>query len=142
MGRGSSFARWTAGGGCPQMGCCYFLICHRTAAEVGDVVHAGGDAGDAFVVEGAPLPAVGDGIGEGTNFVGMQALQVFALAIKHAHVRAEEFVGGADEEIAIEVFHVDEAVWAVVDGVDVGESSGGVGEADDFFDWIDGADGV
>ena len=115
-------------------------MCHCVAAEVGDVIHAGGDAGDAFVVERAPLPAVGDGIGERTNFVGMQALQVFALAEEHAHVRTEKFVSGADEEIAIEIGDIDEAVRAVVDGVDVGESSGGVGEANDFFDWIDGAD--
>jgi len=32
-------------------------------------------------------------------------------------VRAEEFVGRADEEIAVEGFDVDEAVRGVVDGV-------------------------
>ena len=99
--------------------------------EIGDVVDAGGDAGDAFVVERAPLPAVGDGVGEGADFVGMQALQVLALAEEHSHVRAEEFVGGADEEIAIEGGDVDEAVRAVVDGVDVGERSSSVSEAND-----------
>ena len=106
---------------------------HSCAAEVGDVFHAGGDSGDAFVVERAPLPAVGDRVCVRANFVGTKALEVLALAEEHAHVRAEEFVGGAGEEIAVERGDVDEAVRAVVDGVDVGEGSGRVGEADDFF---------
>ena len=76
------------------------------------------------------------------NFVRPQALQVLALAEEHAHVRAEKFVGGADQKIAIERGDVDQAVRAVVDGVDVGERSGGVREADDFFYRIDGADRV
>ena len=44
-------------------------------------------------------------------------------------MRAEEFVGGAHQKIAIERGHVDESVRAVVDGVNVGEGSGLVGEA-------------
>ena len=84
----------------------------------------------------------GNRVRVGTNFVGTQALEVLALAEEHAHVRAEEFVSRAHQEIAIERGHVDQAVRAVVDGVDVGEGAGGVGEADDFFYRIDGADGV
>ena len=122
--------------------CCEAIVAMRAAAEIGYVFHARGDAGDAFVVERAPLPAVGDGVGEGTDFVGTQALQVLALAEEHSHVRAEEFVGGADEKIAIERGDIDEAVRAVVDGIDVSERAGGVGEADDFLDGIDGADRV
>ena len=67
---------------------------------------------------------------------------MLALAEEHAHVRAEKFVSRAHQKIAIERGHVDQAVRAVVNGVDVGERSGGVSEADDFFDRIDRADGV
>src|SRR5580658_1040349 len=60
--------------------------------QIGDVLDASGDPGDAFVIERAPLPAIRDGVGERTHFVGAQALQVLAFAEKHSHVRAEEFV--------------------------------------------------
>src|SRR5216683_2418355 len=103
----------------------------RVAAEVGDVVHAGGDAGDAFVVERAPLPAVGNGVSKRANFVRTQAGEMLALAEEDSHVRAKEFVGGADEKIAVEV-----------DGVDVGERSIRVRQTNDFFYRIDGADRV
>ena len=112
------------------------------AAEISEILHAGGDAGDAFVVERAPLPAIRNRVCVRTNLVRTQALEVLALAEEHAHVRAKEFVGRARQEIAIERGDVDQAVRAVVDGVDVGEGSGGVGEADDFFHGIDGAYGV
>ena len=112
------------------------------AAEIGDVLDAGRDAGDALVVERAPLPAVWNGVSERTNLVGTQALQVFALAEENSDVGAEEFVGGADEKVAVERGDIDQAVRAVVHGIDVGERSGGVGEADDLFDGIDGADRV
>ncbi len=94
------------------------------------------------MVERAPLPAIRNRIGVRENFVRAQALQVLALAEEDAHVRAEEFVGRTRQKIAIERGHVDQPVRAVVHGVDVGESSRGVGEADDFLDWIDGANGI
>src|SRR5208282_6912273 len=71
-----------------------------------------------------------------------QTCEMLALAEENAQVRAEEFVGGADEEITIERGDVDQAVRTVVDGIDIGEDAGGVREADDFFYRIDGADGV
>ena len=67
---------------------------------------------------------------------------MLALAEENSHVRSEEFVSGADEKVAIERGHVDQAVRAVVYGVDVGERSGGVRQADDLFDGIDRADRV
>src|ERR1700727_2533056 len=114
----------------------------RMTAEVGEVVDAGGNAGDAFVVKRAPLPAVGNGVSERADFVRMEAAKMLALAEKNPHVRAEKFVGRTDQEIAVEGGDVDQAMRAIVDGVDVGEGSGGVGEADDLFDGIDGADSV
>ncbi len=91
----------------------------RRTAKGSYVVDARGDAGDAFVIERPPLPAVGDGVGERADFVGMQASKVFTLAEQDAHVRTEEFVGGADQEVAVEGGDVDEAVRAVVDGINV-----------------------
>src|ERR1700678_931587 len=87
----------------------------RTAAEIGDVIHAGCDSGYAFVIQRAPLPAVGDGVGERADFVGTQVLEMLAFAEENAHVRTEKFVGGAGEEIAVERGYIDEAVGAVVD---------------------------
>ena len=46
---------------------------------------------------------------------------MLALAIKNAQMRTEEFVRGADQEIAIESAHVDGSVRRVVDGVDVAQ---------------------
>ena len=98
--------------------------------------------GDALVVERAPLPAVGHGVGERTHFVRTQPRQMIALAEENAHMRSEEFVGGADEEVAIERGHVDEAVRAIVHGVDVGKRTGGVSQADDRLHRIDRAHGI
>ena len=67
---------------------------------------------------------------------------MLALAEEHAHVRAEKFVSRARQKIAIERGNVDQAVRAVVHGVDVGERAGGVGEPHDFLHGIDGADGI
>src|SRR6202790_5732500 len=111
-------------------------------AEVGEIVDTSSNAGDAFVVQSAPLPAVGNCVGEWTDFVGAQAGEMPALAEEHSHVRAEELVSGADKKIAIERGDVDEAVRAVVDGINVDERANGVGEAGDFFDRMDGADGI
>src|SRR5579872_968698 len=90
-------------------------------AEVGHVFHARGDAGDAFVIQRAPLPAVRNGVRIRTDLVGAEALQVFALSEKHTHVRSEKFVGGASQEVAVEIADVDESVRAVVDGIHVDE---------------------
>src|SRR5580658_1392106 len=93
--RWSSFARRT--GESPVPTCSVFTsVCtcsHDVATQVGYVVHAGGDTGDAFVVERAPLPAIWNRVRVGANFVRAQALEVLALAEEHAHVWAEEFVG-------------------------------------------------
>ena len=53
---------------------------------------------------------------------------------------SKKFVGGASEKIAVECGHIDQAVRSVVNRVDVGQGSGALGEADDFFHRIDGAD--
>ncbi len=72
----------------------------------------------------------------------MKFLEQLALAVERAHVRAEEFVGRADEKVGVERAHVDGAVGRVMNGVDEHERAGGVRELGDFGDGIDGADGV
>ena len=94
------------------------------------------------MIQRAPLPAVGNRVGVGADFVRTKALEVLALAEEHAHVRAEEFVSRARQEIAIERSDVDQAVRAVVNGVDVGEGSGLMGELYNLFHGIDGADRI
>ena len=54
---------------------------------------------------------------------------MLALAIERAHVGTEEFVGRADEEIAIEGFDVDRTVGRVMDGINIDHGAGGSGRA-------------
>ena len=49
----------------------------NAASEVGEVFDTGGDASDAFVVERAPFPAVGNFVGVGADFIRMQAREMF-----------------------------------------------------------------
>ncbi len=77
--------------------------------------------------------------GEGANLVRPHPLQMFALA-EGCPGAAEELVSGADQKIAVERSHVDEAVRAVVHGVHVGKRPETVGKANDILDGIDGAD--
>ncbi len=56
--------------------------------------------------------------------------------------QSEEFVGRARQKIAVERGNVDQAVRAVVDGVNVGERSGGVGQLHYNSDRINRADGI
>jgi hypothetical protein len=67
---------------------------------------------------------------------------VFALAVEDAHVGAEEFVGGTDEEIAVDGAHIDGSVWGVVNGVDATEGADLVGQPGDFADIVNRADGI
>ncbi len=69
----------------------------------------------------------------------MQPLQVLALAVENAHVRAEEFVSRAGQEIAVECTYVNRAVRSVVDGIDVTQRSGLPRQAHHFGDVVDGA---
>ena len=112
------------------------------AAEIRYVFHAGFDAGDALVIQCAPFPAVRNCIGVGPHLVRPKVLEVLALAVEHAHVRSEEFVCRAGQEVAVERRDVDEPVRSVVDGIDVAKGAGRVSQAYDFLDGIDGADRI
>src|SRR6478672_519948 len=94
------------------------------------------------MIQRTPLPAAGNGIGVGADFVWAQALQVFAFAIENTHVRSKKLVGGAGQEIAIQSTDVNGPVRCVVDRVDVGEGSFLMSQLDDFSYIVDGAHGV
>src|ERR1700722_764564 len=110
--------------------------------EVGNISHARRNARNAFVVERAPLPAVRNGIGVGPYFVRPQPLKMLALAEEHTHVRPEKLISRADQEIAIEVGYIDQAVGRVMNGVNVSERSSSVCESDNFLHRIDCANGI
>ena len=112
------------------------------SAEFGDVIDGSADAGDEFLNLRAGFPAIGRMVVGGANFVRMKLLEQLALAVERAHVRAEEFVGRADEKIGVESAHIDGAVRRIVDGVDEHQRPDGVSELGYFGDGIDGADGV
>src|SRR5436309_14172312 len=92
-------------------------------AEIGEIVHTGGNSRNAFVIERSPFPTVGDGIGVGADFVRHETLEVLAFSVEHAHMRAEKFIGRTYKEIAIKGADVDGTVRRVVDGTDVGRRS-------------------
>ena len=72
----------------------------------------------------------------------MQTFQMLALAIEHTHVRAEEFVSRAHQEIAIQRSDINRPVRCIVDSINVCQGATVVGKLHDFFDWIDRAHGV
>jgi hypothetical protein len=112
------------------------------AANLGDVVDGGADSRDEFLKLRTGFPAIGACVGRGANFIRMKFLEQLALAVERAHVRAEEFVGRADEKIGVERAHIDRAVRRVVNGVDEHERADSVGQLGYFSDGVDGADGV
>ena len=58
-------------------------------------------------------------MGVGCDLVRLQAREMLLLAIEHAHVGAEEFVRGANQEVAIEGANIDGTVRRVVHSIDV-----------------------
>ncbi len=113
-----------------------------TAAQVFPVINGGFDSCDAFVVQSAPLPTIWNFVSIGADFVGAKVLQMFPLSIENAHVRTEEFVSRANEEIAVDGADVDCSMGRIVNGVDVAERSGLARQAHNFGDVVDGAHGV
>src|SRR5438552_3402419 len=102
------------------------------------VFNAGNDAGDAFVIQRPPFPAAGDCVGIGANFVGLQPFQMLALAIEDAHVGSKEFVGRANQEVAIEGADVDRPVWRVMYRIDVRHGAGFARQPNNVLHMVDG----
>src|SRR5262249_24987360 len=88
------------------------------------------------------LPTIWTRIMCGTHFIRPKALQIFALPEERTHMWPEELIWRADQEIAVEFFDVDQAMRAVVNGVDICQSAMRVGQTSDFFDWVNGSNGV
>ena len=112
------------------------------ASDLGDVVDGGGDSRHALVVLRAGFPAVGQLLAADAQLVGTQALQLLALAVENALVRAEEFVAGTGQEVSVDGLHVDETVRGVVHCIDERHCSDCVRQADGFLNVVDGADRV
>lgn len=83
-----------------------------------------------------------DGVRGGEELVRTQGLQQLRPCGEDAVVGAEELVGGADEEVRAEVFHVDRGVRGVVHAVDVEQRPGVVHEAGYLRERRPGADQV
>src|SRR5260370_11465932 len=112
------------------------------AAELSEVIDCCANAGDQLLDLRAGFPSVGERIVGRAYFVWLELQQALALAVERAHVRAEEFVGRADQEIAIERADIDWPVGRVVDGIDEPQRAGFVSQYRDFRDGADGANGV
>ena len=82
-------------------------------------VDGGGRTGQDLVRQGAELEPLRHGVGGGHELVRAQGLEQIGRSRKHAAVRAEELVRGADEQVGPESRYVDQMVRGVVDAVDV-----------------------
>src|SRR5580692_3173614 len=91
------------------------------------------------MIKGAPLPAIWNRVGVGANLEGIEPFQVFTLAIENAYVRAKEFVGRADQKIAVESADIDGPMRRIVNRIDVSHRVPFVSEADDLRDVVDRA---
>src|SRR2546427_8751322 len=60
-----------------------------------------------------------------------------ALAVEHAHVRPEEFVRRASEEVAIERSHINRPMRRVMDGIDERQRTCLMRQANNLLDGID-----
>ena len=81
------------------------------------------------MIQRAPLPALRNRIRIGAQLVRLKARQVFALSIKHTHMRTEKFVSGAGQKIAIQLSNVNRPVWRVMDCIDIRHRAGLMREA-------------
>src|SRR5579864_7167065 len=105
--------------------------------KISQIVNTRRDPGDAFMIKRAPLPAIGNRIGVGANFVGIEPLQVLTFTEEHAHMRTEELVSRAHQEIAVERTHIDGTMWRVVDCINVSHRAALMSKPDDLRDVID-----
>ena len=115
---------------------------HVALAEVGDEVDGRGRPGHALVVQRAGLPHV-----RRVGLLGGQAQRLstsrgLAARVHEPDVRAEELVGGAEQEVAADGPDVDRAVQRVVHRVDDAQRAGLARQRRGARDVVDGADGV
>ena len=111
-------------------------------ADVGDEVDGRDRARQALEVRRPRLPHVGR-----LRVLGGQAQRLdlsrgLAARVHEPDVRAEELVGGAEQEVAAHGLDVDRAVQRVVHGVDDAPGAGVAGERGGPRHVVDGADGV
>ena len=109
------------------------------AADISDIVNGGDQAGEAFMVLRAGLPAVGQLLGTSAQLVRTQPLQLLALAVENTEVRAEELVAGACQEVAIEGAHINRPVRRVMHRVDERHRPGRVCQAHNLIHVVDGS---
>src|ERR1035438_6068371 len=88
------------------------------ASNLGDIVDGSSHSGHTFVVLRTGLPAIRQLLAAHAQFVGAQALQLFALAIQDALVGPEKLVAGAGQEVGVDGLYVDETVRRVVHRID------------------------
>ena len=76
------------------------------------------------------------------QLVGRQGIERLAAPVQHAHVRPEELVGRAGEEVGADRLDVDRQVRRGVDGVHERQAARLVGPVDELGDRVDGPDRV
>eukprot|EP00960_Hanusia_phi_P070251 767268-Hanusia_phi.AAC.1 len=102
----------------------------RPARQACYVRHGSGGSCYPLVVLSSQLPPAALAIGEGrqlvagwTDLIGGERPGEVLAEEEEAEVRAEELVGGADQQIAAELADVDERMRSEMNGVDVGEGT-------------------
>ena len=118
---------FAARGGCGMM----------PPAQVGDVLDRLNQPGKALMILRSGLPAIGQLLGRGAELVRAQPLQLFALAVEDAQVRAEKLVAGAGQEVAVQRPHVNGPVRCVMNGIDECHRAGCVRQSHYFVYIVD-----
>ncbi len=107
------------------------------AAQFCQIFNSATDTGDQFVDLRAGFPTLWNLIGGWANLIGPETLQVFPLPVKCAHVRPEEFVRRANEKVAIQRFHIDQAVRTEMYRIHISKRACPMRQLNDFPDGID-----
>ena len=100
------------------------------ASDVGEVVDRGDHAGEALVVLGPRLPALGSLVGRRAQLVRCPRVEQLAAHAQHPQVRSEELVRRARHDVRVEPMEVERAVLGEVHAVDGRERSGRVDPSD------------
>ena len=100
------------------------------------------NAGDALVVLGAGFELARRRIRRRAHFICRQAVEQLITAPQDPGVRTEKLIRRADQEIGVEILHVDWAVRSILHCVDIDLRASGVRHLDDRLNWVDGTKGV
>src|SRR5439155_24866816 len=94
------------------------LASSRARSGRSEEIHCSGRACDSFMILGAGLGPFRRSIRCRDQFRKIERFEEVVPAIKNSDMRAVELVGGAGEEVAIPIAHIDQLMRSKMDGID------------------------